>query len=59
MFWKNDAFEVDICDKENADKFVKILGKINGVTVSSFVEKESLTREGRKELREKREREVL
>ena len=34
MFWKNNAclkaFEVNICDKEKADEFVKIFGKTNG-----------------------------
>ena len=31
MLWKNKAyFEVNICDKEKADKFVKIFGKMNG-----------------------------
>ena len=31
MLWKNKAyFEVNICDKEKADEFVKIFGKMNG-----------------------------
>ena len=32
MLWKNKAyFEVNICDKEKADEFVKIFGKMNGL----------------------------
>ena len=68
-------FEVNIYDKEKADEFVKIFGKINGsgfqldkkakrrqdFISSIFVDcrKGKVDQGGEKELRDKREREVI
>ena len=63
MLWKNKAyFEVNICDKEKADEFVKIFGKMNGSGFQldknakrrhAFISSSFVIRRKGKELREK------